>query len=703
MRRVVWGLLALAALYAALGWISPAGACHFGTPPVPGGVCNDPPEEQPFDPQLSVTVADNRTSAHANTEVKVTQNADHQQFPVKLVIDFPPEAGIDLDIPAFQEKIADLNIQATLSGAATTLTGRIKDHNDPAHGHPSGGVYHWLGEVDSPTPGMPPTEVDIFVDKNAADGHLHLEFIASAELIANAQAVDASLRELKTAFFGSVAAGPFLTNPAAAGTYTVTAQLTGWDDPLTPETSPTVTRTASVTIVNRVPNSVSLSPTSNTLRVNNPQSFIVTVLDQGNPQGQNKEPLEGASVTFSVSGPNSATPPPGGTTDADGKVTSSYTGQNGGTDNVTATATKFGTSKTSNTATINWKEPKTLTMSPASASLHTGTSHTVTATVKDQNGSAMAGETVSFTRTGANPGSASGTTNSSGQTSHTYTGVNAGDDTITGTVQVTATKTLSGSATAHWDQAATISLSPSSASRSVGQTHTVTATVTDNQGNLQKGTTVSFSVSGANTASGSGTTDASGAAAFSYAGSNAGDDTITATADGATATATVHWTIGCTPTSQDQDGDCIVNTSDNCPNAANPDQADNDGDHFGNVCDNDDDNDSLQDAEEGPNNCDPFVKDTDGDGLNDWQEVKGYGLPCNDPDADDDGASDGKEKLEMATDPKDPDTDDDGVKDGVDNCPRISNPDQKDSKPSTPQGDACEPGVHICVNNICTG
>ena len=44
----------------------------------------------------------------------------------------------------------------------------------------------------------------------------------------------------------------------------------------------------------------------------------------------------------------------------------------------------------------------------------------------------------------------------------------------------------------------------------------------------------------------------------------------------------------------DPDGDGVT-TGDNCPNDANPDQANNDGDAQGDVCDPDDDNDGVFD------------------------------------------------------------------------------------------------------------
>jgi len=59
---------------------------------------------------------------------------------------------------------------------------------------------------------------------------------------------------------------------------------------------------------------------------------------------------------------------------------------------------------------------------------------------------------------------------------------------------------------------------------------------------------------------------------------------------------------------------------------------------------------------------DPHNPDTDGDGLNDGDEVTGGTDPLN-PDSDEDGLNDGDEATE-GTDPVNPDTDGDGLTDG---------------------------------------
>ena len=119
----------------------------------------------------------------------------------------------------------------------------------------------------------------------------------------------------------------------------------------------------------------------------------------------------------------------------------------------------------------------------------------------------------------------------------------------------------------------------------------------------------------------------------------------------------------------DIDGDGVCGNIDNCPSTPNTDQSDWDGDGLGDVCDPDNDNDGLSDADEISQGTNPFNSDTDGDGVDDSSDV----FP-NDPnesaDADGDGVGDNADSF-----PNDPsesvDSDNDGVGDNSDPFPNL--------------------------------
>ena len=86
----------------------------------------------------------------------------------------------------------------------------------------------------------------------------------------------------------------------------------------------------------------------------------------------------------------------------------------------------------------------------------------------------------------------------------------------------------------------------------------------------------------------------------------------------------------------DEDGDGVGDEVDNCPSIANPLQANFDNDTFGDVCDSDDDNDTIQDGDDlcmqgSLNWISSAVNDHDGDGCLDETE---------DSDDDNDGVID---------------------------------------------------------------
>lgn len=91
----------------------------------------------------------------------------------------------------------------------------------------------------------------------------------------------------------------------------------------------------------------------------------------------------------------------------------------------------------------------------------------------------------------------------------------------------------------------------------------------------------------------------------------------------------------------DQDRDTVLDRNDNCPVTPNPDQADFEGDGFGDACDFDTDGDGMPDAYERENGLDPRNSldrdaDADGDGFTNLEEFE-FGTDPTVPDTDNNG------------------------------------------------------------------
>jgi uncharacterized repeat protein (TIGR01451 family) len=103
-----------------------------------------------------------------------------------------------------------------------------------------------------------------------------------------------------------------------------------------------------------------------------------------------------------------------------------------------------------------------LGLSPASATNLVGTTHTVTATLTDTTGAPVVGAPIAFTVSGANPTTGSGTTNSAGQATFTYTGTVPGSDAIAATYDADSNGVFeaSASATKNWQATPAIATTP---------------------------------------------------------------------------------------------------------------------------------------------------------------------------------------------------------------------------------------------------
>jgi hypothetical protein len=122
----------------------------------------------------------------------------------------------------------------------------------------------------------------------------------------------------------------------------------------------------------------------------------------------------------------------------------------------------------------------------------------------------------------------------------------------------------------------------------------------------------------------------------------------------------------------DWDEDGVVNTEDNCPVTANPDQLDDDQDGVGDACDN------------CMTTVNPDQDDTDGDGMGD---------AC-DPDIDDDGLLNENDNCDYVQNPDQINSDTDSLGDACDNCLYTDNNPQYDED-GDGVGDACDGAVHV--------
>ena len=179
-----------------------------------------------------------------------------------------------------------------------------------------------------------------------------------------------------------------------------------------------------------------------------------------------------------------------------------------------------------------------LTLEPKTTTVTAGDKVCVTAKLKRANAN-VSGETVYFTVSGANTATGSAVTNNGGTAEFCYLPTKAGTDTISAYADVNKNGTRDSSdpaaqatVTVRAGPATAATLTPTTATNTVGEEHCVTFTATDRFGNPVSGANVVFRVTGVNpTGPVTRTTGTNGTATFCYTGTNAGTDTITAFVD----------------------------------------------------------------------------------------------------------------------------------------------------------------------------
>ena len=346
---------------------------------------------------------------------------------------------------------------------------------------------------------------------------------------------------------GALLPDPYTFNGADAGVHTFSVTFThAGSRSLTVTDDGSLTDTAFSTVSATTAATISVAGGGN-LAAGDSRDITATVKDTyGNP-------VIGQSVTFSKSaGSGSVSGLGDADTDGSGVATDTVTGDGAGSITIEGTTADAGSdsvtfSVTSGTATG-------LAVTQDTSDLTSGDTKSVTATVTDDHGNPVPGESVVFTKAaggGTLGGLTTVVTDGSGVATDVVTGLLAGSVTVTatdGALHDSVTFTVVAG------DAAALNLTGSTASLASDATRTLTATVTDAHGNAVSGESVVFTKTGAGTGTvsglGGGTspTNASGVATDDVTALLAGSITITATDGGLTDTLTFTITAGAATT-----------------------------------------------------------------------------------------------------------------------------------------------------------
>jgi hypothetical protein len=292
---------------------------------------------------------------------------------------------------------------------------------------------------------------------------------------------------------------------------------------------------------------LTLSPKEASNQVNTQHCVTATV------QTETGGPAQGVIVRFDVEGAseqdqNPADEDASKTTDQNGTAVHCYAGpETVGADTIHAYADndRDGVQDVPtdpfDDATKTWlpAAANSVTLEPKEAENPVGTTHCLTATVRDLFLNPVPGKTVRFVVSGTVQKEGTDQTDALGTAEFCYSSTTAGFDAIVAYVDQDNDKTQDAGepfdlASKLWQpgQPATLDLQPKLAENEVQTQHCLTATVRDAFQNPVPKVTVRFAVTGVNTKTGSGVTGDDGQATFCYTGgTTAGPDVIRAYAD----------------------------------------------------------------------------------------------------------------------------------------------------------------------------
>ncbi|CAN5338353.1 hypothetical protein BH24GEM3_BH24GEM3_16120 [soil metagenome] len=306
----------------------------------------------------------------------------------------------------------------------------------------------------------------------------------------------------------AAAAGSGVLQPATSVTDAAGVARARWTLGTTPGTqsaTASVAGLASVTFTARVRpgrvSSITISPGYTTLNALNGTVALTAAAYDASGNG-----LSGVAVTWSSSDPSIVAVNAAGVATAQGNGLATISAQ---ADGVAGTATVRVTQAVAQVA-----------VTPATGTVVIGTPLQLTATPTDANGFAVAGAAVTWTTSNSNVATVSSSGVASGRAPGSAT-ISASSGGRTGSANITVQNA----------PAATVSVTPGSATRTVGETVQLQATTYDAAGNVLTGRSVSWSSSNSSIAS----VNASGRVSALQPGTV----TITATSEGRTGTATV--------------------------------------------------------------------------------------------------------------------------------------------------------------------